>query len=52
MDTGYQGMPGNKETDKLAKEGTNIFSCDQTTGIPFVAYKEVSRESSQEHLER
>jgi hypothetical protein len=42
---GYQGMPGNKEADKFAKEGTNKFPCDQTTGIPFVGCKEVSRES-------
>ena len=34
-------IPGNKEADKLAKEGTN----DQTIGIPFVASKEVLIES-------
>jgi len=44
---GYQGMPGNKDADKLAKEGTNKFPCDQTTGIRFVVCKEVSRESSE-----
>jgi hypothetical protein len=42
---GYQGMPGNKETDKFVKEWTNKFPCDQTTGIPFVVYREVNRES-------
>jgi len=42
----YQGMPANKEADKLAKEGTIKFPCDQNTGIPFVVCKEVSRESS------
>jgi ribonuclease HI len=44
---GYQGMPGNKEADELAKDGTNKFPCDQTTGIPFVVCKEVKRESSE-----
>jgi ribonuclease HI len=42
----YQRMPENKDADKLAKEGTNKFPCDQTTDIPFVVCKEVSRESS------
>jgi ribonuclease HI len=43
----YQGMPGNKDADKLAKKRTNKFPCDQNTGIPFVVCKEVSRESSE-----
>jgi len=44
---GYQGMSANKEPDKLAKEGANKIPCDQTTGLPFVVCKEVSRESSE-----
>jgi len=40
-------MSGNKEADKLAKEGTNKSPCDQTTGIPFVVCKEVGRGSSE-----
>jgi Ribonuclease HI len=49
----YHGMPGNKEADKLAKEGTDKFPCDQTAGIPFAVCKEASRSHlCQEHMER
>jgi hypothetical protein len=39
-------MPGNKEADKLAKEGTNKFPCDQTAGLSFAVCKK-KQESSE-----
>ena len=47
------GIPGNEETDKLAKERTNEVPTDQTVDIPFVVGKEVIRRHlRQEHLNR
>jgi len=36
---GHHGIPGNDETDKLAKEETNGLPSDQTVGITFVMGK-------------
>jgi len=43
MDTGHHGIPGNEEAYKLAKEGNNLISSDQTVGISFDMDKEVVR---------
>jgi gamma-glutamylcysteine synthetase len=48
---GHCGILGNEKVDKLAKEGTNKASVDQTTGIPFAVGKEVIKSHlRQEHL--
>jgi len=49
--TGHQGILGNEEVDKLAKEGINRVPSDQIAGIPFVVGKEVIRSLlRKEHL--
>jgi hypothetical protein len=46
-------MPGNGESVKLAKEGTDGVPSDIIVGIPFVVGKEVIRSHfRQEHLNR
>jgi len=40
---GHHRIQGNKEADKLAKEGSNGVPSDKTVGIPFVVGKEVIR---------
>jgi hypothetical protein len=40
---GYQRILGNKEVDKLAKEGTNKVPVDQTASIPFAVEKKSSQ---------
>ena len=49
--SGHHGIQVNEEADKLAKEGTNGVSSDQTVGIPFVVGKAVIKSHlREEHI--
>ncbi|XP_071574629.1 uncharacterized protein [Temnothorax nylanderi] len=50
---GHEGIPGNETADILAKKGPNKVPCNQVSGTPFAAGKEVIKSClKREHLIR
>jgi hypothetical protein len=49
---GHQGIPGNEEADRLAKEGAVEVAPDQFAAIPFSVGKNLKKQLEQRHRDR